>query len=116
MFGIPLVCRFKVTVPDAKMPGSDKDLQFLPDQSFATPIEAKNAVALLPLLHFCRERPLERKLPDPYREMWLSVVGSPLPVAASKPDTASAPKAASATLVSTPAPTAPLPYDIGVMI
>jgi hypothetical protein len=68
--------RFSVVLPDPKAPGSDKDMVFLPDQFFGSPVEAKNAAALLPLLHFCSERPLERKLPDPFREMWLALVAS----------------------------------------
>ena len=63
-------------MPDPKTPGSDKDLEFIPEQSFASAVDAKHAVALLPLLHFCAERPLERKLPDPFREMWLSMLAS----------------------------------------
>ena len=63
-------------MPDAKAPGSDKDLVFLPQQYFATPTDAKNAAALLALYRFHKDRPLERKMPDPYRAMWLALVAS----------------------------------------
>jgi hypothetical protein len=91
-----LLYRFRVTLPDAKMPGSDKDLEFFPDQYFPTANDAKHAVALLPLLHFCRERPLERKLPDPFREMWLALLASSAaaPVSATKPSAAAPPTSA----------------------
>jgi hypothetical protein len=82
-----IVGRFRVTLPDPKTPGSDKDLEFFPDQYFQTANDAKHAVALLPLLHFCRERPLERKLPDPFREMWLALLSS-APVPSTKPSIA----------------------------
>lgn len=90
------VFRFSVVLPDPKAPGSDKDMVFLPDQFFGSPTDAKNASALLPLLHFCSERPLERKLPDPFREMWLALVAGAAQPAAHAARPPPAPKAAAA--------------------
>jgi hypothetical protein len=65
-----------LTLPDPKQP--DKlSLKFLTDQGFATAQEAEHASALLALLHLSPGLPLERVLPEPFRSMWLQLVGRP---------------------------------------
>ncbi|ETV88296.1 hypothetical protein, variant 1 [Aphanomyces astaci] len=62
--------RVRCVLSDAK--SKDKDLIFCPTQSVDTTLDdAKHCAALLALLHLEPSRPHERKLPDPYREMWL---------------------------------------------
>jgi hypothetical protein len=51
-------------------------LRFLPQQRFSRTVEAEHAAALLALWHLGPELPRERVLPEPYRTMWLQLVGS----------------------------------------
>lgn len=62
-------------LPDDK--NSAKDLKFCPTQDFETLDEAKHCAALLALHYVEPLRPLERKLPDPYRELWLAMTTAP---------------------------------------
>lgn len=64
-------CRVRCVLPDDK--SSAKDLAFCPEQSFDSMDEAKHCAALLALKYLEPLRPHERKLPDPYRELWLSL-------------------------------------------
>lgn len=63
--------RMRCVLPDAK--DSSKDLSFCPAQEFDSMDEAKHCAALLALKHVEPLRPFERKLPDPYRELWLAL-------------------------------------------
>lgn len=63
--------RMRCVLPDDK--NSAKDLAFCPEQSFDTMDEAKHCAALLALKYVEPLRPHERKLPDPYRDLWLSL-------------------------------------------
>ncbi|KAG1713183.1 hypothetical protein DVH05_000903 [Phytophthora capsici] len=63
--------RMRCVLPDAK--DSAKDLSFCPAEEFDTQDEAKHCAALLALKHVEPLRPHERKLPDPYRDLWLSL-------------------------------------------
>jgi ATP-dependent RNA helicase DHX57 len=63
--------RVRCVLPDGK--DSSKDLSFCPAEEFETQDEAKHCAALLALKHMEPLRPHERKLPDPYRELWLSL-------------------------------------------
>jgi len=67
--------RFRVVLQDPKTPGSDRDLIFLPEDAAPNTDEAKHMVALLALHSLVRDHPLERKLPDPYRALWLTMAG-----------------------------------------
>jgi hypothetical protein len=67
--------RFRLVLQDAKKPGTDKDLIFMPSRGFEDEIEAKHTLALLALKELNPSLPLERKLPDPYREFWLALIG-----------------------------------------
>ncbi|GMF18001.1 unnamed protein product [Phytophthora lilii] len=61
----------RCVLPDAK--DSSKDLSFCPEQEFDSQDEAKHCAALLALKHVEPLRPHERKLPDPYRDLWLAL-------------------------------------------
>ncbi|KAL3670265.1 hypothetical protein V7S43_004578 [Phytophthora oleae] len=63
--------RMRCVLPDAK--DNAKDLSFCPSEEFETQDEAKHCAALLALKHVEPLRPHERKLPDPYRDLWLSL-------------------------------------------
>lgn len=63
--------RVRCVLPDDK--NSAKDLKFCPMQDFDSLDEAKHCAALLAFKYIEPQRPLERKLPDPYRELWLSM-------------------------------------------
>ncbi|ETL82389.1 hypothetical protein L917_17438, partial [Phytophthora nicotianae] len=63
--------RMRCVLPDDK--DSSKDLSFCPEQEFETQDEAKHCAALLALKHVEPLRPHERKLPDPYRDLWLAL-------------------------------------------
>lgn len=63
--------RMRCVLPDAK--DSSKDLSFCPEQEFDSQDEAKHCAALLALKHVEPLRPHERKLPDPYRDLWLAL-------------------------------------------
>uniref|UniRef100_A0AAV1SZW2 RNA helicase n=1 Tax=Peronospora matthiolae TaxID=2874970 RepID=A0AAV1SZW2_9STRA len=65
--------RLRCVLPDGK--DREKDLTFCPEQEFETMEEAKHCAALLALHHVEPLRPYERKLPDPYRDLWL-ILGS----------------------------------------
>ena len=67
--------RFRVVLPDPKKV-RDRDLVFTPSQTFSSKVEAEHMVALLALHHFDATRPHERRLPEPYRTAWLSLVKS----------------------------------------
>ena len=58
-------------LPDDK--NSAKDLAFCPEQDFDSVDDAKHCAALLALKHVEPTRPFERKLPDPYRDLWLAM-------------------------------------------
>ena len=66
-------CRVWLTLPDPKK--KEKSLKFLTEQGFKSTLEAEHAVALLALKHLGESIPHERKLPEPYRTMWLQLVG-----------------------------------------
>lgn len=61
-------------LPDAKV--SSKDLVFSPEQGAPTLDEAKHCAALLAIHYVEPLLPLERKLPDPFRELWLALVAA----------------------------------------
>ncbi|KAL7690424.1 putative RWD domain, RNA helicase HrpA, Helicase superfamily, ATP-binding protein [Plasmopara halstedii] len=63
--------RMRCVLPDAK--DSSKDLNFRPEQEFDTQDDAKHCAALLALKHVEPLQPYERKLPDPYRDLWLAL-------------------------------------------
>ncbi|KAF4041381.1 Oligonucleotide/oligosaccharide-binding (OB)-fold [Phytophthora infestans] len=63
--------RMRCVLPDDK--DNSKDLSFCPEQEFETQEEAKHCAALLALKHVEPLRPHERKLPDPYRDLWLAL-------------------------------------------
>ena len=65
--------RARLVLPDPKNP--EKSLKFLTEQGFKTVVEAEHAVAMLALKHLGAGIPHERKLPEPYRAMWLLLVG-----------------------------------------
>ncbi|KDO33210.1 hypothetical protein SPRG_02022 [Saprolegnia parasitica CBS 223.65] len=70
--------RIRCILPDAK--SRDKDLIFCPAQSVDTSIDdAKHCAALLALYYVEPTRPHERKLPDPYRDMWIAMCPAPEP-------------------------------------
>ncbi|TMW64738.1 hypothetical protein Poli38472_011618 [Pythium oligandrum] len=72
--------RMRCILPDDK--SSAKDLAFCPEQDFETMDDAKHCAALLALKHVDPLRPLERKLPDQYRELWLDLVKDVVPAGA----------------------------------
>lgn len=67
--------RFRVVLQDQKRPGTDKDLIFMPSRGFHEADEAKHTVALLALHSLNPTLPLERKLPEPYRSLWMVLNG-----------------------------------------
>ncbi|KAJ0411570.1 hypothetical protein ATCC90586_004220 [Pythium insidiosum] len=71
--------RMRCILPDDK--SSAKDLAFCPEQSFETVEEAKHCAALLALRHLDPRQPLERKLPDPFRDLWLALTKDDAPAA-----------------------------------
>jgi len=94
--------RFRVVLQDAKKPGTDKDLIFTPKESFPDTQDAKHCAALLALLSLQGTLPLEMKLPEPYRALWLAATakgkskgGGQVKVKVSRPP--AAPQAAAAT-------------------
>ena len=66
--------RMKVIVPDAKK--KDRDLAFAPEQRFDTDELAKEHAALLALTRLQGNLPLERKLPEPYKTVWMETISS----------------------------------------
>ncbi|CAK0869099.1 unnamed protein product [Prorocentrum cordatum] len=66
-------CRMKVILPDPKDPA--KNLEFEPNRDADVVFNAKEDAAMVALLQVCPTLPLERKLPDGYRETWLEAVG-----------------------------------------
>ncbi|CAJ1407553.1 unnamed protein product [Effrenium voratum] len=62
-------CRFKVVLPDPK--DAAKSLEFEANRDADTPFAAREEAAMVALLKLCPQLPLERKLPDGYRETWL---------------------------------------------
>lgn len=96
--------KFRVILQDPKRPGTDKDLIFVPDMDSDSASDAKQCAALLSLAHVCKTLPLERKLPDIYKDMWLSLVsGKPATTRAPKPP----PGAAAAAAASAKPPAVP---------
>eukprot|EP00434_Breviolum_minutum_P001631 symbB.v1.2.001440.t1/scaffold58.1/size370606/9 len=67
------LCRFKVVLPDPK--DVAKSLEFEANRDAETPFAAREEAALVALLKLCFDLPLERKLPDGYRETWLEAIG-----------------------------------------
>ncbi|KAF4322273.1 hypothetical protein BBO99_00004107 [Phytophthora kernoviae] len=67
----PSKFRMRCVLPDVK--DNSKDLSFCPAQEFDSMDEAKHCAALLALKHVEPLRPFERKLPDPYRDLWLTL-------------------------------------------
>lgn len=63
--------RARVVLPDKKK--ADKDLSFCPKESSESAQVAKEAAALLALHHLQGNLPLERKLPEPFKTMWLAL-------------------------------------------
>eukprot|EP00946_MAST-07B_sp_MAST-7B-sp1_P000372 g372.t1 len=53
----------------------ERSLRFTPDQSFPTLLQAQHAAALMSLKGIDASIPHERKLPEPFRTMWLELVG-----------------------------------------
>ena len=70
--------RYRVVLQDAKRPGTDKDLLFIADHAVgcAADEDARHTVALLALHALEPDRPHERKLPEPFRTLWLSLAQS----------------------------------------
>jgi hypothetical protein len=67
--------RYRVVLQDAKRPGTDKDLLFMTDRGCGDDDDhAKHTVALLALHALEPDRPHERKLPEPYCELWKALV------------------------------------------
>ena len=64
--------RARCILPDGKK--TEKDLSFCPTASADTLDIAKHMAALLALHHMDASRPHERRLPDPFREMWLTMI------------------------------------------
>jgi hypothetical protein len=64
--------RYRLILPDPKQ--SDKDLFFVPSQAVANEEQAKEESAILALFHLTPDLPHERKLPEPYKSTWLSVL------------------------------------------
>jgi hypothetical protein len=60
----------RVMLPDPKF--KERSLTFCPVQASPTKELAKEHTALLALLHVCGNLPLDRKLPDEFREVWLA--------------------------------------------
>ncbi len=73
--------RFRVVLQDAKRPGTDKDLLFTMGRAHgcASDDEARHTVALLALHALGPTVPHERKLPEPYRSLWLTLTGEQKP-------------------------------------
>lgn len=69
-----LAYSMRVVLQDAKRPGSEKDLLFVPEQTFSDMVMAKNGAALL-ALHVVDPRRHDRKLPEPFRSLWLKLIG-----------------------------------------
>ncbi|KAG7397023.1 ATPdependent RNA helicase [Phytophthora boehmeriae] len=67
----PAKFRMRCVLPDVK--DNSKDLSFCPAEEFESMDEAKHCAALLALKHVEPLRPFERKLPDPYRDLWLAL-------------------------------------------
>lgn len=65
--------RVWLTLPHPK--NDSLSYKFLTDQGFATSLEAEHAAALLALHYLNPGLPHERLLPEPYRTMWLQLVG-----------------------------------------
>ncbi|CAM9510077.1 unnamed protein product, partial [Heterosigma akashiwo] len=66
--------RQRVVVPDGK--NKAKDLSFATEQCFDSIAQAKEHSALLALHHLQPTLPLERKLPDPYKDIWLETAAA----------------------------------------
>lgn len=56
-----------------------KSLEFEANRDAETAFAAREEAALVALLKLCGDLPLERKLPDGYRETWLDAIGSAKP-------------------------------------
>eukprot|EP00742_Colponemidia_sp_Colp-10_P012008 GILJ01013424.1.p1 GENE.GILJ01013424.1~~GILJ01013424.1.p1 ORF type:complete len:1443 (+),score=258.53 GILJ01013424.1:102-4331(+) len=69
--------RCRLILPDGKK--QEKDMMFLSEEGFPSQLEAQHYSALLALQHMRDNIPLERLLPDPYKDAWLSF-GSANPV------------------------------------
>ena len=67
--------RARCVVRDTKV--KDKDLIFCPKETWPHDDFAHEAAALLALHHVQGTLPLERKLPDPFKDLWLSLQGEP---------------------------------------
>eukprot|EP00439_Symbiodinium_sp_Y106_P022785 s428_g2.t2 len=65
-------CRSKVILPDGK--DTAKSLEFEPNRDAETPYASREEAAMVALLKLCANLPLERKLPDGYRETWLEAI------------------------------------------
>ena len=65
--------RVSVYLADPKK--KERSLRFTPDQSFPTLLQAQHAGALMSLQGIDPSIPHERKLPEPFRTMWLELVG-----------------------------------------
>lgn len=85
--------RARCVLPDDK--NSSKDLAFCPEQTFESMDEAKHCAALLALKYVEPLRPHERKLPDPYRDLWLALGGDNTENGASASSTGKTPSAKS---------------------
>ena len=88
--------RFRVVLQDAKKPGTDKDLLFTPQESFPDTQDAKHCAALLALLTLQGDLPLEMKLPEPYRTLWLAATAKGKPKKGDKVKVKAKPPAAKA--------------------
>jgi hypothetical protein len=51
----------------------EKDIMIVPKESFATLKDAEEQAALLALFHFTPTLPLEKKFPEPFDAVWLSL-------------------------------------------
>lgn len=66
--------RIRVVLADKKK--AERNLSFCPRESSENEAFAKEAAALLALHHVQSSLPLERKLPEPFKSLWLSLVSN----------------------------------------
>ena len=70
--GAPGKCRNKIVLPDAKKV-KEKAMVFVTKEAYATASLAKEHSALMALQHLTPTAPHERKMPEPYRSVWLAM-------------------------------------------
>ena len=67
--------RVSAYLPDPNPSHKERSLRFTPDQSFNTVLAAEHSAALLALQGIDASIPHEKKLPEPFRQMWCDLVG-----------------------------------------